>query len=265
MLKKVFWISAVFISIVIISCGEQKIIGQKYDEPITVDGSFADWNNYGNSVIKSGDASYVIATALSDSQLYIMFRYNDARVARKMAMRGINLWISGKGKKDKEIAVKYQPHPMDFPGERSGGFNGMKNSKQSVKFQKVDFIIFKNSAEYLIGKSDTKNWDVASNFENSNYCFEYKIPLREIASEKMIQQNLKIGLEIPGLDKEEMENMRENMPDDMENGGMRGGPGGGGGRGAGRMHGGPGGGPGGSGHERMNFNSEEIWFKIVMN
>ena len=86
----------------------QKVESSPAGHRITLDGDPSDWE--GIPVIYLKDSLHVSAFAHDDDNLYLMYRFADEGLARRLLMRGVTLWINGDGKtknKKEEFAVRY--------------------------------------------------------------------------------------------------------------------------------------------------------------
>ncbi len=73
-----------------------------------LDGDPSDWEGIPIAYLK--DSLHVSAIAHDDDNLYLMYRFADEGLARRLLMRGVTLWINGDGKtknKKEEFAVRY--------------------------------------------------------------------------------------------------------------------------------------------------------------
>jgi len=237
-------------------------------QTIVIDGSFADWKNVPTQF--NADLNLVSAVSNDQDFLYVMIRFQDAHLARKMNLCGSTLWLNCKNQKDKNRGIRYfnenQPtepdrenppaEPAEMPATDMPPVHGNVEMTGS-------FTLKTNDATEPI--TDTA-FQSAVAFQNGFYCFEYQIPLAEMdaaAAGRKIKpgEKFKIGLEIEAVSPEIRAKMEERMknrkpPEDGPRGKMGMPPSGRGNRGSG-----PGGGPTG-GHRPQLEENQEIWFTI---
>ncbi len=75
---------------------------------ITVDGEPSDWD--GLPVAYLEDSLRVVSASHDEENLYLMYRFGDERLARRLLQRGVILWINGDGKaknKDDAFGIRY--------------------------------------------------------------------------------------------------------------------------------------------------------------
>ena len=255
---------------------------------ITIDGNFDDWKNFPTEFNK--DLNMVYSITNNDSFLYVMLRFQNPRLARRMNLCGSTLWLNSNNKKKKKLGIRY--FNENTPDEESPGRPPV--DMQSMDMDPVNRIVkmdgsftLKNNA-FSSPLLDTEFQSVSA-FQTGFYCFEYQIPLKDVKSEETglkikSGDKFKIGLEIEAMSPEMRKKMKERMknrrpPGGERSGGRRkgggrsgGGMGGGrpgGGMGGGRPGGGMGGGrPGGdrmAGDRAKMLENQEIWltFKLA--
>ena len=86
----------------------EKIESSPAGDRIVLDGDSSDWDGIPVNYLK--DSLHVSAIAHDDDNLYVMYRFADEGLARRLLMRGVTLWINGDGKtkkKKEEFAVRY--------------------------------------------------------------------------------------------------------------------------------------------------------------
>ena len=275
----------------------EKIESSPTGDRIVLDGDPSDWE--GVPITYLEDSLHVSAIAHDDNNLYLMYRFADEGLARRLLMRGVTLWINGDGKtknKKEEFAVRYpgseqiaeqfededpwqersRPDESGTPGR--GGPPPFLASMRQVPGQ---LTVIRVGMKETGDESDPDGPTAASAFNEGVFCYELKIPFADIGgkiADASPSKNRKvaIGIQIGGMTKAEMELLEAAMREKMgEMGGMGGGrPGGGmGGMGGGRPGGGmggmgggrPGGGMGGPGGDmRSRMNPEIEWLSITL-
>ena len=104
---------ALLVSLAVVGFGREaeaavKIESSPAGDSIVLDGDPADWEGFPIAYLQ--DTLHVMAIAHDDSNIYVMYRFADQRLARQLLMRGVTLWINGDGKtknKNEEFAVRY--------------------------------------------------------------------------------------------------------------------------------------------------------------
>jgi hypothetical protein len=207
---------------------------------------------------------HVSAIAHDDDNLYLMYRFADEGLARRLLMRGVTLWINGDGKtknKKEEFAVRYpgskqiaehfenedprdQGYRTETGGSDTSGRGGPPPSLASMRQIPGELTVIRMGMKEMKDENDTAGPTAASAFSEGIFCYELKIPIADIGGKIADAGSIKkvaIGVQIGGMTQAEMESMQAAMREKM------GGTGGQGGRGGGGMGGGPPSGMGGGG------------------
>jgi hypothetical protein len=271
-MRNTFFLIALVSGISIIAgCNGDKIQNQWADEKITVDGKFADWEGIPQNIIE--DQNIVIGTANDENNFYLMLRMNDERMARRIRMMGVTVWLNKDGKKKKDYGICYTGstdlHISNRPGLRP---DDEQSTQMEERMEKMREKLGKNlprAGRIMIIQGDEKterdesSFDgpaAGSTYQNGVFCYEFKLPI-PINTE--LNKKLKLGIELGGMSEEYRNAMRQEM------GGRRGSGMGGRPRGFGGRSGGMGGRPGGTrGGERPSggvaFEKQDIWFDVLL-
>jgi hypothetical protein len=259
--------AALLVSIVLVggpdAWAAKKIESSPVGGSIVLDGDPSDWEGVPLTYLE--DSLHVSAIAHDDENLYLMYRFADEGLARRLLMRGVTLWINGDGKtknKKEEFAVRYPGSAQiaaQFEDEDTGkgryrpqtdgsGTSGRGNPPQSLASMRQvpgELTIIRLGMKDMILENETGGPTAASAFHEGVFFYELKIPFADIGG-KIASANptksrkLAIGVQIGGMTQAEMETLQAAMREEM------GSTGGSGSRGGG-MGGGPPSGMGGGG------------------
>jgi hypothetical protein len=271
------WVTSMAIQI---AAAETTEITRK-NRDIVIDGNFTDWKDIPTQFDEN--LNLVSGIINDDSCLYVMLRFQDAHLARKMNMCGSTLWLNSNNKKEKKLGIRYFNENLPAEPDREKPPAEMSEIK-SRELEPVrgniemngSFSVREDDFTSLISETQFKG---AAAFQTGFYCFEYQIPLTEIKSKAAglkikPGEKFKIGLEIEAVSSEMRAKMEERMKDrkppegDRPGGGPMGGMGGNP-PGGGQMGGGPrgGGSMGGSqmrGDRPQMEKNEEIWLTLKL-
>ncbi len=272
-MKRPSLLAALLVSTAIVG-GPEAIAAEKIESSpagtgIVLDGDPSDWE--GVPIIYLKDSLHVSAIAHDEDNLYLMFRFADEGLARRLLMRGVTLWINGDGKtknKKEEFAVRYPGSEQiaeQFEGEDPGqnryraetdesgksGRGGPPPSLASMRQVPGELTVIRMGMKETVDENDTAGPTAASAFNEGVFCYELKIPFADIGGKiadasPAKKRQLAIGVQIGGMTQAEMEMAQAAMREEM---GSMGGQGGqaGGGMGGGAPSGMGGGGIGGMG------------------
>lgn len=291
MKKSLFIFVSLIGSFLISGCGGDKIQNQWADREIAVDGKFADWEGIAQYTLK--DQNLVMGVANDANSFYLMFRGTDEQMARRIQMMGVTVWVNKENKKQKnyginytgstDIHVSYRPK-MERDDRRPRGMDEQRAKEmeeQMAKMRERRRGNLPGPGRIFIIEADqkTERAEIAlegpvagSAYDNGVFCYEFKLPIPMGVKNG---KELKLGLELGGISKEDLAAMRQEMGERRElgerpdfgeppDGNMGGRPGGMGGR-----PGGMGGRPGGMrGGERpagaQGFEKQDVWFTVVL-
>ncbi|MCU0644319.1 MAG: hypothetical protein MUC94_08650 [bacterium] len=269
--------------IFILGCNGDKIENQWADREIAIDGKFADWEGIAQYTLE--DQNLVMGVANDVNNLYLMFRWNDEQMARRIQMMGVTIWLDKENKKQKNYGLNYTGstdiHVSYRPKMERDDRKPREMEERMAKMGEKHRGDLPGPGRIFIieGDQKTERSEIAldgpvagSAYDNGVFCYEFKLPIpMGIKNAK----ELKLGLELGGMSKEDRAAMRQElggMPgrgersDDGErpDGEMGGRPGGRGDR-PGAMGARPGGMRGG---ERptgaQGFEKQEVWFTVAL-
>jgi len=275
----------------------EKIESSPTGHRVVLDGDPSDWEGVPLNFLE--DSLHIMAVAHDDDNLYLMYRFADQGLARRLLMRGVTLWINGDGKtkkKNEEFAVRYPGSEQiaeQFEDEDSwqgrsrpdeSGTSGRGDPPPSLASMRQvpgRLTMIRMGMKETGDESDLDGPTAASAFNEGVFCYELKIPFADIGSQiadanPSKQRKVAIGIQIGGMTKAELEMLEAAMREKMGSMGGQGGRGGGGtgggppsgmgGGGMGGMGGGRGGGgtDGRSGDTRSRMNPEIEWLSVTM-
>jgi hypothetical protein len=264
--------AALLVSIVLVSgldaLAAKKIESSPIDDRIVLDGDPSDWE--GVPITYLEDSLHVAAIAHDDDNIYVMFRFADEGLARRLLMRGVTLWFNGNGKtknKKEEFAVRYpgsaqiaEQFEDENPGDGryraetgqsgSSGRGGPPPELASMHQVPGELTVIRMGTKATGDENATAGPTAASAFNEGVFCYELKIPIADIGGKiadagPAKKRQVAIGVQIGGLTQAEMETLQAAMRE--KTGGMGGQGSRGGGMGGGPPSGMGGGGIGGMG------------------
>lgn len=265
-----------------------------HPDGIAVDGLTVDWGD--SPVVYLEESLRVVSVSHDDENLYIMYRFGDARVAEQLLHRGVVLWINGNGKKKNKndaFGVRYSGSDeisAALESDRTPTYRGTQEEGTRRREDRVppremtdmqpkvgELIVIRDGIKETITETDSTRFQAASTSVDGVYAYELQIPMDEIGGKvadtpPTETRKLAVGIQLGGLTEAEKELMEERMGHMREQqGGMSGGTGGRGGGmgGRGGGMGGPGGGgmggrPGGQGGGRPTLDPDIDWLVVEL-
>lgn len=270
------------------TAGGPKVDCSALAQPIVINGDAGDWEAI--PFVYLEESVRVLAVANDADSLYVMFRFSDELLAQKILMGGVTVWVNGENKKKETFGVRYQgsqqlaesiksPRPPmaeldDPPGGGRPGRGGRPMAR--MRREPGTLTVLENGGEYrdTLPEDNPYGPRAGSARADGVFVFELAIPLAMIGGEAAEgspekRRRVRVGLQIGGMSKGELEEMREAMGGGQGGfsgsfGGIGGGGGRGGGmgRGGGKGGGGRGGGRDGGPMKRMMEEPEVVWLKV---
>jgi hypothetical protein len=288
MSRKACWLPLVAVISGVVGCGGTDVGSRWATNAVVVDGDTEEWS--GPELTYMEKLSGAVGAANTDSSLYVMVRFADPVLGRKIAVGGATVWWNRDGKKKKGIGIRFSPlfdtshlpeqmrgsetarpdgrgaggGPPDGPGA------GPREGRPEGRLHNIVTLVHEGG-EMLLLEGEPGPVAAASAFRTGLYCYEVQIPLHSSdaglwAIESKPGEDVHLCLELGGVNAETEEaggeGRREGTPGSggmgpggMPPGGMSGGRGGPGGmRGLGGMG-------RGRGPEDM-MQETELWCKI---
>ena len=251
-----FLFATILVFVMVHGCKNLKMQNQWADDPITIDGNYSDWDD--NS-LQYFEENNVMMGSMNDAEnLYVMFRFNDQKLARKIQMFGVTIWLNEKGKKKKDYGIRYagsvalnaslRPEVRSSENlQRLGNMQQMSKSRP----EPGTITIISRGEETNLPENNPQGPSAASTNQQEVFCYEFRIPL-PLNTEW--GEKLSLGMEVGGIDPEDFAKMRG------QTGGMRGG----GGKSGGRMGGGMKGGRGSRPSIGNMFEKQEMWVRVLL-
>ena len=249
--------------------------------PIVLDGADDDWQGAPMTYLE--DSVRVLAAAHDGTDLYIMFRFADESLARRIARFGVTLWLDGGAGHATDYGIRYAgsaavAEALSSGSDDGGGYRlppGAAPVEDAPTPPKPgNIMVVRGDASDLRPETAPEGPSASSTVTDDLFCYELRIPLAEIpgfaptaGSDGSADLSLGIQLGGPsvagrGLGPGGRGGFGGGMGGGM-NGGMSG-RGGGLGSPGGRT-GGPGGGMGGPRGERPTPKpSEPIWVTLEL-
>ena len=212
---------------------------------ITIDGDTNEWK--GLPLTYLGKSVHYLSIAHDHDNLYLMWRFSDRRLARRIMARGVTVWLNGDGKRKESFGIRYagseelaaalrketaasrkrveQPAgdendepargapPDDMPaGERRP--DGMQRQGPARLQQPGTLTVFNGDKMEVLYETNEHGPRAGSAVHDGVFGYELLIPLRLIGG-KVAEltggetQTLRIGVEIGGMSYSERKAMRE--------------------------------------------------------
>ena len=104
MKKLTFMVFGIIVLFLIMGCKGNKIQNQWVDHgKIIIDGKYADWEGIAQYTLE--EQNLVVGLANNETNLYLMFRGNDEKMAIQIQIMGVTLWLNKEGKKEKDYGI----------------------------------------------------------------------------------------------------------------------------------------------------------------
>ena len=265
-----FLFATILVFVMVHGCKNLKMQNQWADDPITIDGNYSDWDD--NSLQYFEENNTMMGSMNDADNLYIMFRFNDQTLARKIQMFGVTIWLDEKGKKKKDYGIRYAGSVALSAGlrpevssseklQRLGKMQQMSKSRP----EPGTITIISRGEDTNLPENNPQGPSAASASQKGTFCYEFRItlPLNRESGEET-----SLGMEVGGIDPEDLPEMRGQTGGMRGGGGRRGGEmmGGRGGRMGGGMRGGGGPRPMGGDRQLMRkmFEKQEMWVKVLL-
>jgi len=232
--------------------GAPTLLSPEVDHPITIDGRGDDWMGQPTHILR--ESLHVASAAHDDESLYLMFRFSDERLARRILTDGVMLWFNGDGKaknKDDAYGVRYtgskEIHEYlaaraeergDDVGDDSPPSGSRRHgppagiARRSPKPGELTVVRF--GVKEVVPEGAAEGADAASAVHDGVFCYELRIPLSDVGG-KVAERSpaklrrLAVGIQIGGRTEAEEENLQALMHEaggPIDRGGTGGGPGG---------------------------------------
>jgi len=174
----------------------EKIESSPTGHRVVLDGDPSDWEGVSLNFLE--DSLHIMAVAHDDDNLYLMYRFADQGLARRLLMRGVTLWINGDGKtkkKNEEFAVRYPGSEQiaeQFEDEdpwqgrsrpdesETSGRSGPPPSLASMRQVPGRLTVIRMGMKETVDENDPDGPMAASAHNEGVFCYELKIPFAGI-------------------------------------------------------------------------------------
>ncbi len=255
-MRKSYILALMIVLLMMNGCGDKNYESRWTDIPVSVDGDNSDWSE--SSLTYFDKMQLVMGISNDEENLYVIYKFNDIALARRIQMRGVTLWFNADGKKNKNFGIQYYGDPsVNLMNPEQAGFSNLSDEQRAeFKTMPTDLlgmvIVNDNSENIPLPTSNMNGISAMVRQTDGIFTYEFKVPLttsegRPYAINAKPGQKISFGLELGQPDMKEMQRMRSQM------GGMD--PGNGGMQGRGRAGGGmmPG---------MMNIQKKELWLSL---
>lgn len=235
--------------------------------PIIVDGEVTDWDSI--STVYLEDEGVVVGICNDSTNVYIMYRFRDAKSLRAIRMTGLKIWLDAKGKKKKDFGIRYNGGPtfseiLELTGaDEEDSFGNMSQERrermmQRMSGEEVRFTVIYRGKEQREAIPTDGSMGPAVSFASSDgfVAYEFSIPLQTSDYGTFgigAQPDKKIGIGSEWGGRREREGRDDGMMGMGRGGGGRGGDFGGGRKGS-----------RGGGSRMQMPKKQEFWFKTEL-
>lgn len=236
-------------------------------EPIIVDGEVTDWDSIPTVYLE--DEGVAVGICNDSTNVYIMYRFRDAKSLRAIRMTGLKIWLDAKGKKKKDFGIRYNGGPtfseiLELTGaDEEDSFGNMSQERrermmQRMSGEEVRFTVIYRGKEQREAIPTDGSMGPAVSFASSDgfVAYEFSIPLQTSDYGTFgigAQPDKKIGIGSEWGGRREREGRDDGMMGMGRGGGGRGGDFGGGRKGS-----------RGGGSRMQMPKKQEFWFKTEL-
>jgi hypothetical protein len=278
MRKNVSLYILILVPVINFSCfAGDKIENQWAEQQIIIDGDYQDWSAIHKYFMEEQNLS--IATTNDSDNLYLMFRINNERMARRIEMMGVTVWLSKDSKKRKEYGICYaggtgifdsirpeKPPDDGMPHEIDERLEKMRTHRRENVPAPGQIFIIQGKEKNEYPEISQQGPSASSSYRDGVYFYEFKLPLPVGVT---LKSKVTVGLEFGGMSEKNREAMREEMRGGSDTGEDHEGDMA---RGAGDRGGMPGRRGGGHGGMRngdhpsggMGLEKQEVWFTVIL-
>lgn len=235
--------------------------------PIIVDGEVTDWDSIPTVYLE--DEGVAVGICNDSTNVYIMYRFRDAKSLRAIRMTGLKIWLDAKGKKKKDFGIRYNGGPtfseiQELTGaDEEDSFGNMSQERrermmQRMSGEEVRFTVIYRGKEQREAIPTDGSMGPAVSFASSDgfVAYEFSIPLQTSDYGTFgigAQPDKKIGIGSEWGGRREREGRDDGMMGMGRGGGGRGGDFGGGRKGS-----------RGGGSRMQMPKKQEFWFKTEL-
>jgi hypothetical protein len=213
-MKKFFTFALLIFILVPVSFAKEKSVESVWaSSPLKIDGLADDWENDPLLVEKKVKVEYAFRN--DSAILYVYFKFNDAKFLSSIETTGMTLWIDNKGKKCKNLGVKFtkKKMPADEFIAAMEKQKGPLSDEQKENLRASEFY-FVSQTEAVNKKGDPIEQDEGReavkaaafnvSIQNETVAYEFRVPLKKmikalLGNEADPSAVLGIGFEWGGL------------------------------------------------------------------
>ncbi|NOY61169.1 MAG: hypothetical protein GXO75_19845 [Calditrichaeota bacterium] len=208
MRQKTLWLVPFFFYIFIFGCKKTEIASQWQNRTMKIDGDNTDWENTAAEYLKDPNAAVSISN--DEQNLYVLFRFSDENLARKILSRGLLIYFN----KDEKSGIRYRGNFALAESLRSI----RTRQNQSPKTNQPNFPaignlgmigVFNQNNKELLRENNDAGPKAAALFRDGVFSYEFSIPIELIANS---DENAKLGFEISGIDRNRMKKIQQQRP-----------------------------------------------------
>ncbi|MCD6116043.1 hypothetical protein J7K93_03420 [bacterium] len=250
--------------IMITGCNFKELNNQWTDKPMKIDGNYSDWEGVNLQYFET--QNFVMGSVNDAENIYLMFRFTDQRLARRIQRAGITCWLDTNGKKSKEYGIQYAGSVNLFlesmsemgtsqimSSEKNGRMDRLTKRLRSTLPGPGKIIVIKDEEKSEMAENQAQGPSAGSANHNGVFCFEIRMPIPISAKPG---DEMSICMEFGGMSSGNFGQLKEQKGGSTTRGGRMGG-----GRGMGR-------GRGMRSEQRTpgyeNFEKQEIWMKLIL-
>ena len=211
MMKKLLQI-ILFTVVAFVGCKSQQIQSHWTEQPIQIDGQIADWTNLPKTYFE--DAGTALGISNDNEHLYLYVRLSHQWIPL-LNRNGVIIWLDPSAKKKSDFGIRYFGKvPIDsISGERSPDHGKHLKSMQHISFEHMVAIDNSNKLEKTIPHNGSKGPSASMGIVDGLYSYEFSIPLSNLNNDWYAVnadpgQEISLGFEIPGIDRNELHGSR---------------------------------------------------------
>jgi hypothetical protein len=158
-------------------------------EPITVDGKVSDWD--GIPTVYLDDEGVAVGICNDSANVYIMYRFRDAKSLRSIRMTGLTIWLDANGKEKKEFGIRYNGGPSFSEIQELSGIDERDSSSnmpperrermmQRMQGEEEQFSVIYRGKEQreTIPTDGSRGPAVSFGSSDGFVCYEFAIPIQ---------------------------------------------------------------------------------------
>lgn len=172
--------------VIMASCKNVELASTWTTTPMHVDGRAQDWNGVTSHFLEESEAT--VAFANDSSQLYILMRTRDPRLASTIRSNGLMFWINADGKQEKQFVIRYRGGPTREEMRSMIGGERRRKIDREEQFMMPDTgkpaltcFVKGRIVEMEIPVDGSNGPAAAFSVDGSFFTYEFSLPLHESA------------------------------------------------------------------------------------